>query len=32
MGLTPGSLVAPPPITGKEAEALKKKFLEEQEQ
>lgn len=32
MGLTPGSPVAPPPVRGKEAEALKKKFLEDQQQ
>lgn len=32
MGLTPGSLVAPLLITEEEAEALKKKFLEEQKQ
>lgn len=32
MGLTPGSPVAPPPVREKEAEALKKKFLEEQQQ
>lgn len=32
MDITPGSLVAPLPITEEEAEALKKKFLEEQQQ
>ena len=32
MGLTPGSPVAPLPITEEEAGALKKKFLEEQQQ
>lgn len=29
MGLTPGSPVAPLPVTGKKAETLKNKFLEE---
>lgn len=32
MGFSPGSPVAPPPITEEEAEACKNKFLEEQQQ